>query len=145
MDVNITDLKDLQQFTKRFVKNIRGGEVIALKGELGAGKTAFSKAFLHSAGIKKRINSPTFVLMIPYKKSLKTFYHMDLYRISGYKDIQALGIEDLWNKKNNIFLIEWAEKVKKHLPKNTIFIDFKIKQDNRRQLRIKNVPKNFKI
>ena len=61
-------------------KNLRGGDVVALVGTLGAGKTTFVKALLKSVGIKKRVTSPTFVMCIPYGKGDVTYHHFDLYR-----------------------------------------------------------------
>jgi len=91
---------------------------------------------LKSAGIKKRVTSPTFVLMLPYKKAAKTFYHIDLYRTKSFKEIQALDVEQLWGKKENIFIIEWADKIKKYLPKKTIYMKFVVKQNNTRELEV---------
>ena len=122
MQMRISSLSELDQFSKKFLKSLRGGEVIALQGILGAGKTAFSKKLLKNAGVKRTVVSPTFVLMLPYQTGKKTFYHLDLYRLKGFKEVAALGILDLWEKPENIFLIEWAEKIKTHLPKNTIYL-----------------------
>ncbi len=132
MEKQIRDLKEMKKFAAEFGKTLKGGEIIALKGELGAGKTAFVKFLLSSKGIDKKILSPTFVLMVPYKKSGEVYYHMDLYRTKSIKEIRALGTDQLWGKKNNIFLIEWADKIKKHLPKSkTTFIKFRIKGHGR--------------
>lgn len=144
MEVKINSLQELGILAKEFAKQLKGGEVIALEGQLGAGKTAFVKELLKAAGVQKNVASPTFVLMIPYKKGAKTFYHMDLYRLNGFEDIQTLGIPELWQRPENIFLIEWADKIKRRLPKDTIYFQFEIK-DNYRRIKITNAPKGFKI
>lgn len=142
MEITIFTLKDLDKFAKKFSAGLKGGEVIALNGELGAGKTAFTKLLLKNLGVKKTVTSPTFVLMIPYRTGKKTLYHLDLYRLEGFKALEAMGIKDLWGRKENILIIEWADKIKRRLPKNTIYINFEI-VDNYRKLTIKNAPKSF--
>jgi tRNA threonylcarbamoyladenosine biosynthesis protein TsaE len=142
MVIDISSLSDLENLAKKVAKNIKGGEVLALSGTLGAGKTTFTKMLLKASGIRKNITSPTFVLMIPYKAKHCTFYHMDLYRIASYKEVAALGVPDLWNKKGQTFVIEWAERIKRHLPKNTIYFNFKTTGESRR-VTIKNASKNF--
>ncbi|GAC1412800.1 MAG: tRNA (adenosine(37)-N6)-threonylcarbamoyltransferase complex ATPase subunit type 1 TsaE [Candidatus Doudnabacteria bacterium] len=142
MLIEIVSLKDLENLAKKVAYSLKGGETLALSGNLGAGKTTFTKMLLKAAGVRKKVSSPTFVLMIPYRTKSCTYYHMDLYRIVGYKELQALGVSDYWNRKENIFIIEWAEKIKSKLPKNTIFLNFKITAESRKIV-IKNAPKSF--
>ncbi len=144
MVIKIKSLSELQTLAKNIAKSLHGDEIVALIGELGAGKTTFTKALLKASGIKSKITSPTFVLMIPYKKAAQKFVHMDLYRLKNFADVKALGVEDSWGKKNNIYIIEWADKIKRQLPKKTIIFSFKIKGLTR-EITLKNVPKYFKI
>ncbi len=115
-----------------------------MRGELGAGKTTLAKMILRSAGIKKHIASPTFTLMSEYKAKNLAFYHLDLYRLKNYREAAALGVEELWHRKNNVLIIEWADKIKKYLPRKAIWLEFKISGKTRKII-IKNGPKNFKI
>lgn len=142
MTIEISTLAELNELAKKIAKSLKGNEVLALSGNLGAGKTTFTKMLLKASGVRKNISSPTFVLMIPYPAKSCTFYHMDLYRIAGYKEVQALGISDYWNKKGNVFVIEWAEKIKSKLPANTIYLNFKIVGEYRK-ITIKNASKSF--
>ena len=109
--------------------------IIGLEGELGSGKTTFIKAFAKGLGIKKRLTSPTFVLM----KNYRNFYHIDCYRIKSYKDILALDFEEIISNPKNIILIEWAEKVKKILPKETIWLKFEIVSNNERKIAVQKL------
>lgn len=114
--------------------------VIALEGELGSGKTTFTKGFARGLGIKSRITSPTFVLMRPYflkKKGVteySKFYHIDAYRVKDYKDFLPLGLKEILSDKRNIILIEWAERVKPILPKSIIKIHIDHIRKNERKI-----------
>ncbi|MDP2696239.1 MAG: tRNA (adenosine(37)-N6)-threonylcarbamoyltransferase complex ATPase subunit type 1 TsaE [bacterium] len=105
--------------------------IIGLVGGLGAGKTTFIQGFAKALGIKKHLASPTFIIMrrhgLPAKKLSKytNLYHIDTYRLHSSKDLLALGIKDVLKDSSNIVLIEWADKIKKILPKDTLWLVFK--------------------
>lgn len=106
--------------------------VIYLSGNLGAGKTVFTKGLLSSLGIKSRITSPTFTIFKRYpvtKRGFKNVYHFDCYRIKNSRELDTIGFRDILNNPQNIVLIEWPENIKKkigasvritirHLPQN---------------------------
>lgn len=96
--------------------------VFGLIGNLGAGKTTFTQAFAKGLGIRSRLTSPTFVLM----KNYGNLYHLDCYRIKDSKDILALDFQEIISNPKNIVLIEWAERIKKILPADTVWIKFEI-------------------
>ncbi len=111
--------------------------IIALTGDLGSGKTTFVQGFVKGLGVRKRIISPTFILMRTYKaKKKNTLYHLDLYRIESdfEKEIKNLGVKDLWKEEKNILVIEWAEKIKNLLPDDTIWIKFEYLSDGQRKI-----------
>lgn len=118
--------KETKDFAKNFAKNFAGG-VIALTGELGAGKTTFTQGFAEGLGIKEKIISPTFVLI----RQHENFFHIDLYRLENFSH---LGLEEIINNPGNIVLIEWAEKAKSLLPKNTVYISLKNLGENKREI-----------
>jgi len=120
-----------QEIVKKSLKT-KTALIIGLEGELGSGKTTFIKAFAKGLGIKKRLTSPTFILI----KNYRNFYHIDCYRIKSYKDILALDFKEMISNPKNIVLIEWAEKIRKILPKDTIWIKFKIISDKEREIKI---------
>ena len=120
---------------EEFAKTLRGGSVVALYGDLGAGKTTFAQGIAAGLGIKKRIISPTFIIVRKYRISGKrNFYHIDLYRIETEKDIEGLGLEEILNSKDSIVVVEWAEKLASKLPKNRIDIYFETIDDEERQI-----------
>lgn len=124
--------KDTKQFAQNLAKNLKIN-IVALTGELGAGKTTFTQGFAKGLGIKDKIISPTFVLIRQHKipNSEGIFYHIDLYRLEDDQISKGLGLKDLWSNKENIVLIEWAEKIKKFLPENTVWINIEKDKDKR--------------
>ena len=114
--------------------------VIALEGELGSGKTTFLQGFAKGLGIKDRILSPTFVILKNFQlptSNFKCFYHVDCYRIKKPEELLALGFREIVSNPQNIVAIEWAEKVAKLLPKESIILDFKLKGEKEREVIIK--------
>ncbi len=108
--------------------------IIALTGDLGSGKTTFTQGFAEGLGIKDRVISPTFILMRKYQN----FYHLDLYRLETEieKEMENLGITDIWKDEKNVMIIEWAEKIKNLLPKETIWIKFENLGEEKRKITI---------
>lgn len=114
-------------------KNIKKNALVfGLSGNLGAGKTTFIQAFAKGLGVRSRLTSPTFVLMKVYGN----LYHIDCYRIKDYKDILALDFGDIVSNPKNIILIEWAERIKKILPKDTVWIKFTITGKTSRKIKV---------
>jgi tRNA threonylcarbamoyl adenosine modification protein YjeE len=117
--------------------------VIALEGELGAGKTVFVKGFAKALGVKNKITSPTFVLMRHYQVKISNFkllVHIDAYRLADHNDLIPLGIEEIMAKPENIVLIEWAERVVKILPKDRITAHIDHIDEMKRRIEITNRP-----
>lgn len=128
LKINIP-LSRAESEAKKIASKIKGGEVIALIGELGSGKTTFTKALGKALGIKHSIPSPTFVMMqefpVPKTKTRKKLYlyHLDLYRIKSFKEVVSLGITEWWGHPETITVIEWADKIEaSKLPTGTTII-----------------------
>lgn len=114
-------------------------EVFALRGDLGAGKTTFTQGFLKGLGSKRRVTSPTFVLMRRHRLGGgRNVFHIDAYRLKKPEHLAALDLDGILHEPRNIILIEWPESAKKFLPKNTIWVRFKYgKKENERTITIK--------
>ncbi len=123
---------------ERLAKTLKPGDTIALSGELGSGKTTFTKGIGKGLGIKdsKRINSPTFVLIKEYNGKIP-LYHLDLYRLDDLKEIENLAIEE-YIYGTGVTVIEWAEKMKCLLPKKYILVRFKVTGENKRKVTIED-------
>jgi len=115
--------------------------ILGLKGDLGGGKTTFIQGFAKGLGIKERITSPTFVIMKNYpikrKSRYKRFFHLDCYRINNEKEILDLGFKGIISSPENIVAVEWAERIKKILPKGSLMLDFDFIDEKTREIVLK--------
>ena len=109
------------------------GMVICLNGELGSGKTVFTKGFAQALGIDENITSPTFTIIKEYTNGELPLYHMDVYRLDG--NVEGLGIEEYFTK-GGVTIIEWADTIEDHLPEQRLDIKFKVIDENQRVLKI---------
>lgn len=105
--------------------------VICLIGDLGSGKTIFTKGFAEALGIDENITSPTFNIIKEYTGGESNLYHMDLYRLDG--DVRNLGIEEYY-EKGGVVIIEWADMIEDYLPEERLEIRFKIVDEDTRVL-----------
>lgn len=126
MKKSIASEKEMILFGQKFAETLRGGNIVLLEGDLGAGKTTLTKGIAKYFGIKKEITSPTFTLMNVYQiKSHKSnlrhelrsneiinLIHIDTYRLDDEKDLIEIGIQDYLGAPDTICLIEWPEKIK---------------------------------
>lgn len=132
------NLKETQEIGKNLAEEIKKRRIFIIKGDLGAGKTTLVQGFAKGLGISQKVNSPTFILMNKYSlKKNKFLYHLDLYRINKKKELESLDIKEVINNKNNIVMIEWPEKIKDILPKDTVYIEMKVLEENKRKIIIK--------
>ena len=111
--------------------------VVGLSGDLGAGKTTFSKEIARLLGVEETVTSPTFGIQKQYVTKNKTFLefvHIDAYRIEDVKEIGALRFVELFEKPNILIFIEWPEKIAEVLPKETIMLSFEALDENARKI-----------
>ena len=118
-----------------FASSLKRGDVVSLRGSLGAGKTVFAKGIARALGINEAIVSPTFTLVQEYDGREK-LYHLDLYRLSGDDEFESMGGEEFLYP-DGITLIEWSEKIEDMLPEGTIFVDLSILENGDREITIK--------
>lgn len=101
---------------KRIGKDAKPGQVYALIGDLGVGKTVFTQGMAEGLGITEPVNSPTFTILQVYEKGRLPLYHFDVYRIGDVEEMEEIGYEDCFYGKG-VSLIEWADLIKDILPK----------------------------
>ena len=118
--INLPDEKATEAFAARLAAVARRSDVIALHGELGAGKTCFARAFIRARGGDESVPSPTFTLVQTYDLPGGTVWHFDLYRLRAPEEAWELGIEDAF--RDGISLIEWPERLGALLPARRLMI-----------------------
>ena len=115
-------------------QRLRSGDVIALCGDLGAGKTQFTKGILSGlGGDPKEVCSPTFTLVHEYRGGRLPVFHFDLYRLESERELSGVGWEDYLNE-DGVMVVEWAQKFEGRLPAGTLFVRFNIGEGNARKL-----------
>lgn len=132
MNKVIRTLKELETEASRFVAVLspreQGATLITLSGELGAGKTAFTKAVANVLWVKETVTSPTFVLekiyLLPDGHPFKRLIHIDAYRLEKGGDLAPLGFDEFMQDTSNLILLEWPEKVAEALPVPTVRLSF---------------------
>lgn len=123
---------------KKTAQFFKPGDVIALIGKMGSGKTYLTKGIVLGLGGKKEeVVSPTFKIINEYLGKVKIF-HIDLFRLEKEEDFLNLALEEFLYNKNTITIVEWAEKIEKYLFKNYIKIQINICGENSREIKIKN-------
>lgn len=142
MDYRLTTKSEEE--TMEIAQNIESekfpGMVICLTGDLGSGKTVFTKGFAHALGIDENITSPTFNIIKEYTGGESELYHMDLYRLNG--DVKNLGLDEYFSKEG-IVIIEWADMIEDYLPENRLEIKFKVVDEDTRVLIFKPYGKEY--
>lgn len=111
--------EETEEFAYEFAKGVTSPRVICLIGDLGAGKTAFTRGFARRFGIEKGVCSPTFILMHRYEGT-EVINHYDLYRLSDYEELADIGFEE--QIENGISLIEWPDAFMEYLPEDRIAV-----------------------
>ena len=118
-------------------RQIGKGKLVCLFGELGSGKTTFAQGMGKELGIKDSINSPTFNILKIYStkdEETKKLYHVDCYRLEKAKDLEELGFKEWISDEDGIVVVEWADKIKRILPKERIDIRFEIVGEGERKM-----------
>lgn len=137
---------ETKKIAEEFVKDLKPGKngavVIALRGELGAGKTSFVQGLARGLGIGRRVTSPTFVISKGYAvRSMRTpfrsLFHLDFYRLSDEEDLAYVDFEEMITKPTALVAIEWAERILKAIPPSAIWITFERIKEKERKIIIK--------
>ena len=132
MEYKITTRNELEtiELAQNFESEKFPNRIICLDGELGSGKTVFTKGIANALGINESITSPTYTIIKEYDGELP-LYHMDVYRLDG--NTEGVGIEEYFTK-GGVVVIEWADTIKDILPKERLEIEFRVVDENKRVL-----------
>lgn len=147
MKIKTASAKDTELVAERFISGLvlylknKKSIVLALDGELGAGKTTFVKGIFSALKVKGPAVSPTFIIVRKKNtgnKIIKNIFHMDAYRIKGEAELENVGFSEMIDSPSTLTIIEWAGNIKKAIPKDSIWIKFSHgKNENERIIEIK--------
>ena len=127
--------QETEQIAAELGKTLRGGEVIAFHGQMGAGKTCFVRGLANGMGVSGEVCSPTFALVHEYRGPI-TLYHFDMYRIHDMDDLYSTGFFDYLEDDRAVLAIEWSEQIEEALPQNQIRVTIMPEDENSRTITI---------
>lgn len=125
---------------KKFAKIIKSGDIIAMFGELGAGKTAFVRGVATAFNCEENVSSPTFAIVNEYIGKIK-IYHFDMYRIHGEDELYCTGFYDYIEEENTVSFIEWSENIIEALPPKVIKLYIEKQGENQRLFTFEGIDK----
>ena len=128
--------KQTQRVGARLGTHLKGGEVIALQGNLGAGKTVFAQGIGIGWGATTQLISPTFILIRRHTRHRDDcyFYHIDLYRLESPVEVEGLGLEELFGEPGNVCVVEWANRAPDIFPEDALWVSLRWMDEYRRSL-----------
>lgn len=131
-EIVIGSEKDTEKLGQEIADSLKPGDVLALIGDLGTGKTTLTKYIAKGLGIKEMITSPTFTIVSEYDSGRLPLYHFDVYRLEGAEDMFETGIEEYFDK-GGVCIVEWADMIAEILPDDTkcIFMEYGDKEGER--------------
>lgn len=142
MEIITNSAHETISFAENFAKTIVAPKIIVLSGDLGAGKTTFSKGFAKGLLIDETITSPTFALLNEYEGT-KKLYHFDMYRLESAGEAIELGFDEYFNKNDGIILVEWAENVEGLFAPPLTKITINKLSDTERKIKIEDILWTF--
>ena len=146
MEKIVNSPEETKQLAGKIAVKLRVGDVLALYGDLGSGKTTFTQFLVEAVGIDSKVQSPTFILMRVYERedagaleSITKVNHLDLYRLQTSAGLVDLDLEEFLTPAEGITVIEWPEIAEEYLPKNTIRINFEDLGEEKRKIYVQNL------
>ena len=127
--------RETEQIAADFAATLHSGDVIAYRGEMGAGKTAFTRGLCRGLGLSDHVSSPTFALVHQYGNGAHALYHFDMYRVETFEDLYSTGFFDYLDY-GGILAIEWSENIEAVLPENAITVELKKVENDQQQREI---------
>ena len=121
---------------RRLAEDTEVGSVLALQGELGSGKTLFTKGFVAGVGSKAAVSSPTFTIVHEYPGGRLPVYHFDFFRVENRQSLARLGLDDYFFG-DGVSVIEWADRFSEFIPEEARWILFEVKSENTRAITLK--------
>ena len=122
MQITTYSADETQALGKKLAESLRPGDVIAYFGDLGAGKTAFTRGIAEGLGVSEQVTSPTYTIVNEYLSGRLPLFHFDMYRLGSSDELFDIGWDD-YLARGGVCAVEWSERVSDALPEDTIFVD----------------------
>ena len=134
-EFQVNSVEETWALARELAKELKPGDVVCLEGDLGAGKTTFTQGLAAALGVPGRVTSPTFCIVQEHKSENVLLVHMDLYRLHGEDEVEAIGWED-YLARGAIFVIEWPERAGSLIPQSARRVEFRHFGEERRLVSI---------
>ena len=132
-----TSEEETEALGAALARELAPGSIVLLCGDLGAGKTVFSRGFARGLGVTEPVSSPTYTIVQEYELPTgNRLYHMDLYRIADERAALGFGVDEFLSEPGSLSLVEWPERIKGLLPDTTIRVELTHRSENEREIRI---------
>ena len=129
--------EETELFAEELSLIIKGSDIICYFGEVGAGKTVFTRGLCKGLGVTGYVNSPSYIILNQYEGKKYSIFHYDLYRISDVEELTEIGFYDFAGESGSITIIEWSEKLGDELPEKRIEIAIEVIDETKRKFKIK--------
>ena len=146
MKKRILNFKEMDRLASKVAESLENGGVLGLIGNLGTGKTTFTKRICKYFGITENVKSPTFTYVIEYTSGRRPVYHFDVYRIMNPGEIYEIGFEDYIGEESFIVIVEWADNIIDEMPENTVYVEIEHNGEDTRRIsiyKLKNGEKEY--
>ena len=139
----VASVEETWRVAGELAKTLKPGDVVCLEGDLGAGKTTFTQGLAAALGVRGRVTSPTFCIVqehpaagtVPGASGVSLFVHMDLYRLGGEEDVEAIGWED-YLSRGAVIAVEWPERAGALVPETAIRVRFRRTGEDSREISV---------
>ena len=138
MEIIVKSIEETRKIARLIAPKLKGGDILLLRGDLGAGKTTLTKALCEALGVKEEVTSPTFTIVNEYDGKYK-INHFDMYRINSIMEAMEFGFEEMIKDSNSINIIEWPDVVMDILPEDLIEIEILRVDETTRKIKLQGV------
>lgn len=145
MEKKILTFEEIDRLAINLAKKLKNGGCLGLIGDLGAGKTTFTKKICEYYNITENVKSPTFTYVIEYSSGDVPVYHFDVYRINDPEEIYEIGFEDYIGEEGSVVIIEWADKILDEMPEDAVFVEINHYSDEARKIAVYTILDGEKV
>ena len=145
MKNKILTFNEIDKLAKKLAEKLKNGGCLGLIGDLGAGKTTFTKKICECYNVTENVKSPTFTYVIEYSSGDVPVYHFDVYRINDSEEIYEIGFEDYIGEDGSVVIIEWADKILEEMPEDAVFVEINHYSDVAREVSVYTIENGEKV